>query len=118
MDGVGLGVHRRWDTSGSGSQYSFRTSVSSVAEISTEVGVEVSPPPPAAAAAAADKVFVAVAADVKYGKSALQWALQNLAKDGAKVVIAHVHCPAQMIPMSKPPVLNHLFDDLRHRREI
>uniref|UniRef100_A0A0E0GAV4 RING-type E3 ubiquitin transferase n=1 Tax=Oryza nivara TaxID=4536 RepID=A0A0E0GAV4_ORYNI len=99
MDGVGLGVHRRWDTSGSGSQYSFRTSVSSVAEISTEVGVEVSPPPAAAAAAAADKVFVAVAADVKYGKSALQWALQNLAKDGAKVVIAHVHCPAQMIPM-------------------
>ncbi|KAF0915850.1 hypothetical protein E2562_039175 [Oryza meyeriana var. granulata] len=71
------------------------TSVSSVAEISSEVE-EASRP-----SAVADRVFVAVAADVKYGKSTLQWALQNLAKDGAKVVIAHVHCPAQMIPMSK-----------------
>ncbi|VAI59177.1 unnamed protein product [Triticum turgidum subsp. durum] len=42
-------AHRRWDTSGSGSRYSFRTS--------------------------------------------------NLAKDGAQVVVAHVHRPAQMIPM-------------------
>uniref|UniRef100_A0A0D9VJ79 RING-type E3 ubiquitin transferase n=1 Tax=Leersia perrieri TaxID=77586 RepID=A0A0D9VJ79_9ORYZ len=92
--GRGGGVHRRWDTSGSGSQYSFRTSVSSVAEISSEVE-EASPLAPAVD----DKVFVAVPADVKYGKSTLQWALQNLTKDGGKVVITHVHCPAQMIPM-------------------
>ncbi|XP_006647651.2 U-box domain-containing protein 33-like isoform X1 [Oryza brachyantha] len=96
MDGAVQAAHRRCDTLGSGSQYSFRTSVSSVAEIPSEVE-EVSPPPPPPAEE--DKVFVAVAADVKHGKSTLQWALQNLAKDGAKVVIAHVHSPAQMIPM-------------------
>ncbi|KAK1661535.1 hypothetical protein QYE76_049694 [Lolium multiflorum] len=49
--------------------------------------------------AAGDKVFVAVSEEVKRGKSAMVWALQNLAKDGAQFVIAHVHCPAQMIPM-------------------
>lgn len=86
------------DTSGSGSQYSVRMSVSSVAGISNEVEAEVGEASPAAAA---DKVFVALGADVKHGKSTLQWALQNLAKDGTKIVIAHVHRPAQMVPMSK-----------------
>jgi hypothetical protein len=59
-----------------------------------------------ASQAAEDKVFVAVAEELKRGKSALQWALQNLATDGAQVVVAHVHCPAQMIPMSKQPSLS------------
>ncbi|KAF0896415.1 hypothetical protein E2562_024290 [Oryza meyeriana var. granulata] len=60
---------------------------------SSEVEVEEAGP------AAVDKVFVAVPADVKHGESTLQWTLQNLAKDGTKVVIAHVHCPAQIIPI-------------------
>lgn len=91
-------AHRRWDTSGSGSRYSFRTSVSSLADIGGEI-VEVDQA--GGELEAADRVFVAVPGEVKHGKSALQWALQNLAKDGAQVVVAHVHRPAQMIPMSK-----------------
>jgi hypothetical protein len=59
--------------------------------------------------AAGGKVFVAVSEEVKRGKSAMVWALQNLAKDGAQFVIAHVHCPAQMIPMSKPSVFGLFF---------
>lgn len=94
-------AYRRWDTSGS-SQYSFRTSVSSVADIGGEI-VEVSQAGgeivEEASQAAEDKVFVAVDEEFKRGKSTLQWALQNLAKDGAQVVVAHVHRPAQMIPM-------------------
>ncbi|XBI47668.1 U-box domain-containing protein 33-like [Triticum dicoccoides] len=89
-------AHRRWDTSGSGSRYSFRTSVSSLADIGGEI-VEVDQA--GGELEAADRVFVAVPGEVKHGKSALQWALQNLAKDGAQVVVAHVHRPAQMIPM-------------------
>uniref|UniRef100_M8BZ00 UspA domain-containing protein n=1 Tax=Aegilops tauschii TaxID=37682 RepID=M8BZ00_AEGTA len=86
-------AHRRWDTSGSGSRYSFRTSVSSLADFGGEI-VEAE-----ARRAAVDRVFVAVPGEVKHGRSALQWALHNLAKDGAQVVVAHVHRPAQMIPM-------------------
>lgn len=105
MEAVASGAaHRRWDTSGSGSRYSFRTSVSSLADIGGEI-VEVDRAggelEAEARRAAADRVFVAVPGEVKHGKSALQWALQNLAKDGAQVVVAHVHRPAQMIPMSK-----------------
>ncbi|CAL5020436.1 unnamed protein product [Urochloa decumbens] len=82
------GAHRRWSTS-SQSQYSFRTSVSSLSEVE-----EASPPAPVE-----DRVFVAVPEDVKHGKSTLLWALENPAKGCAGVVVAHVHCPAQMIPM-------------------
>ncbi|CAM0944662.1 unnamed protein product [Alopecurus aequalis] len=92
---------RRWDTSGSGSQYSFRTSVSSLTDMGDEI-VELSRAggeAVEATLAAEDRVFVAVDEEFKRGKSALQWALQNLAKDGARVVVAHVHRPAQMIPM-------------------
>ncbi|XP_062222517.1 U-box domain-containing protein 33-like [Phragmites australis] len=84
MEGAGGAAHRRWDTS---SQYSFRTSVSSHGEVE-----EASPPP-------VERVFVAVPEDIRHGKSTMLWAVENLAKDGAGVVIAHVHCPAQMIPM-------------------
>jgi hypothetical protein len=46
-----------------------------------------------------DKIFVAVPEELKHGKSTLLWALQNLARDSSRsrIVIAHVHIPAQMI---------------------
>ena len=95
MQGAGGAAHRRWDTSSS-SQYSFRTSVSSAADITAGDEVEEASPPPVEG-----RVFVAVPEEVRHGKSTLLWALENLANDGAGIVIAHVHCPAQMIPMSK-----------------
>ncbi|KAF8765442.1 hypothetical protein HU200_008587 [Digitaria exilis] len=93
MEGAGGGAHTRGHTSSS-SQYSFRTSVSSAAEIVGVEEVEEASPP-----TVEERVFVAVPEEVRHGKSTLLWALENLAKDGARVVIAHVHCPAQMIPM-------------------
>jgi len=106
MEGAGSAAHRRWDTSSS-SQYSFRTSVSSAAEITGGDEMEARPPAPPVD----NRVFVAVPEDVKHGKSTLMWALENLAKDGSGsgVVIAHVHCPAQMIPMSKTSLIPALF---------
>ena len=102
MEGAGSAAHRRWGTSSS-SQYSFRTSVSSAAEITGGDEMEARPPAPPVD----NRVFVAVPEDVKHGKSTLLWALENLAKDGSGsgVVIAHVHCPAQMIPMSKTSLI-------------
>ncbi|PVH32417.1 hypothetical protein PAHAL_9G395000 [Panicum hallii] len=48
-----------------------------------------------------EKVFVAVPEQHKSGRSLLAWALRHVAAvDGAAVVVAHVHAPAQMIPMS------------------
>jgi len=47
------------------------------------------------------KVFVAVPEQHKSGRSLLAWALRHVAAvAGAAVVVAHVHAPAQMIPMS------------------
>ncbi|KAJ1280322.1 hypothetical protein BS78_04G223200 [Paspalum vaginatum] len=94
MESAAAVAYRRWDTSLS-SQYSFRTSVSSAGDIISVAGEEVSPTP------VEDRVFVAVPEELKYGKNTLLWALENLANDGdaVVVVIAHVHCPAQMIPM-------------------
>ncbi|KAJ3706768.1 hypothetical protein LUZ61_010473 [Rhynchospora tenuis] len=43
------------------------------------------------------KVYVAVSEDFKAGRSVLVWAIQNLHRD-SKIVLAHVHVPAQMIP--------------------
>uniref|UniRef100_A0A0D9XM60 RING-type E3 ubiquitin transferase n=1 Tax=Leersia perrieri TaxID=77586 RepID=A0A0D9XM60_9ORYZ len=56
----------------------------------------------AAAAANNNRVFVALPAQHKSGKSTLSWALRHLADvaPAAAVVVAHVHSPAQMIPMS------------------
>ncbi|CAL4886200.1 unnamed protein product [Urochloa decumbens] len=45
-----------------------------------------------------DRVFVAV--DEENGSSALLWALRNLAMEGTMVAVAHVHCPAQSIPVN------------------
>ena len=48
-----------------------------------------------------EKVFVAVPEQHKSGKSLLAWTLRHVgAVAGAFVVVAHVHAPAQMIPMS------------------
>lgn len=48
-----------------------------------------------------EKVFVAVPAQHKSGRTLLAWALRHVAAvAGAAVVVAHVHVPAQMIPMS------------------
>jgi len=48
-----------------------------------------------------EKVFVAVPEQHKSGRSLLAWALRHVAAvGGAAVVVAHVHAPAQMIPMS------------------
>uniref|UniRef100_A0A0D9VJ83 RING-type E3 ubiquitin transferase n=1 Tax=Leersia perrieri TaxID=77586 RepID=A0A0D9VJ83_9ORYZ len=44
-----------------------------------------------------EKVFVAVKDDVEHGRSTFLWALQNLATDGSKIVVVHVHTPAQAI---------------------
>jgi len=78
--------------------------VSSAAEITggDEIMDAILPAPPVE-----NRVFVAVPEDVKHGKNTLLWALENLAKDGSGsgVVIAHVHCPAQMIPMSKASLI-------------
>ncbi|WVZ74298.1 hypothetical protein U9M48_022499 [Paspalum notatum var. saurae] len=97
MEIAGGAAYRRWDTSLS-SQYSFMTSVSSAADIISVAGDEVEEASPSPVA---DRVFVAVPEEFKYGKNTLLWALENLAKDGGAVVvvIVHVHCPAQMIPM-------------------
>jgi hypothetical protein len=47
-----------------------------------------------------DKVFMAVIEE--NGRHTLLWALQNLVKDGATIVLAHVHCPSQVaIPTGK-----------------
>jgi len=106
MQSPGGAAPRRWDTSSS-SQYSFRTSVSSAADITAGDEVEEASPPPVEG-----RVFVAVPEEVRHGKSTLLWALESLAKDGAGVVIAHVHCPAQMIPMSKLSLILVLFGRL------
>ncbi|KAL6911795.1 hypothetical protein ACP4OV_000600 [Aristida adscensionis] len=58
---------------------------------------EHSPPP----ADPDDRVFVALPEEVSDGESTLLWALQNLAIDGSKIVIAHVHSPAQPISMMR-----------------
>jgi hypothetical protein len=101
MEGAGGAALRGWD--------SFRTSVSTAADIDDSATEDVEETTQTSPRLVDDRVFVAVPEDVRHGKSTLLWALENLAKDGARVVIAHVHCPAQMIPMSKTPSPLQLF---------
>ncbi|RRT79097.1 hypothetical protein B296_00017488 [Ensete ventricosum] len=51
-----------------------------------------------------EKVYVAVPAEYKAGKSAFFWAIQSTSRDQT-IVLAHVHTPAQLIPMRMPPSL-------------
>ncbi|CAM0148463.1 unnamed protein product [Urochloa decumbens] len=81
-------------------QQSFRTAVSRFAG-STGEAVE-SPP-----VVVEDKIFVAVPEEFKHGKSTLLWVLQNLAKDRSRIVIAHVHIPAQMITMELGAIVHY-----------
>ncbi|KAL6642740.1 hypothetical protein ACP70R_020921 [Stipagrostis hirtigluma subsp. patula] len=61
---------------------------------------EISSPEETAAGAEEEKVFVALPEQHKNGKHTLAWALRHVAPmAGAAVVVAHVHAPAQMIPM-------------------
>ncbi|KAK3154848.1 hypothetical protein QOZ80_2BG0195840 [Eleusine coracana subsp. coracana] len=53
------------------------------------------------AADAEDKVFVALPENFSDGESTLLWALHNLATDGCKIMIAHVHSPAQAIVLMR-----------------
>lgn len=46
-----------------------------------------------------EKIYIAVKKELKEGKSTLLWLLQNANKENkVKIVITHVHIPAQMIP--------------------
>ena len=47
-----------------------------------------------------ERVYVAVGKEYKESKETVIWVLQNISKD-KKVVLVHVHRPAQMIPMSE-----------------
>lgn len=54
-----------------------------------------------APAAEEEKVYVAVGEEFKTGKTNLSWVLRCTSRD-AKIVITHVHRPAQMINMRMP----------------
>jgi hypothetical protein len=56
-----------------------------------------------------DKVFVALPEEFNDGESTLLWALHNLATDGCKIVIAHVHRPTPAITMSNFLPLSNVF---------
>ncbi|WOL06078.1 U-box domain-containing protein 33-like [Canna indica] len=45
-----------------------------------------------------EKIYVAVPAEFKHGRSVLYWAIQNTTRDRT-IVLAHVHVPAQLIPL-------------------
>ncbi|KAJ3689820.1 hypothetical protein LUZ61_018984 [Rhynchospora tenuis] len=45
------------------------------------------------------KVYVALPEKSKEGKYILSWVLNNFSNDSIKIIITHVHIPAQMIPM-------------------
>ena len=90
MENAGIG--RGQTTPESAHQHSSRTAASKFA-CNTGEAAESQP------VAVEDKIFVAVPEELKHGKSNLVWALQNLARDASRsrIVIAHVHVPAQMI---------------------
>jgi calcineurin-like phosphoesterase len=48
--------------------------------------------------AAPEKVFVALPAEAKSGRSTLSWALGHFR--ATAIVVTHVHVPPQMIPVS------------------
>ncbi|XP_017697851.2 U-box domain-containing protein 33-like [Phoenix dactylifera] len=52
-----------------------------------------------AAAEEEEKVYVAVGKEGKEGKANLNWVLENISRKKIKIVIVHIHRPAQKIPM-------------------
>jgi hypothetical protein len=72
------------------------SSAGSLEDAGDELDEQQSPP-----ADAEDKVFVALPEEVSDGRSTLLWALHNLMEDGSKLVIVHVHSPAQEIAKGK-----------------
>lgn len=73
---------------------SFGSVSSTVSSGLTEIGEEAVPPP----TAVEEKLYVAVAAELKAGKATLFWAIQNTTRDQT-IVLAHVLVPAKLIPM-------------------
>lgn len=63
-----------------------------------------------------DKIYVAVAKDVKESKSTVIWTVQH--SGGKKVCIIHVHQPAQMIPLSKSATNICILACTRHTRVL
>jgi hypothetical protein len=62
------------------------------------------------AVAEEEKVFVVVPAEPRAGRSTVSWALTHLCGGGATtVVVAHVHVPPQMIPVSTFSPSSHVF---------
>ncbi|KAG1361326.1 hypothetical protein COCNU_09G007890 [Cocos nucifera] len=75
---------------------SVKSSGSSRSTVLTEI--EEKPAVEEAAVEEEDKVYVAVGKEVKEGKANLLWVLENISR-GEKIVIVHIHRPAQKIPM-------------------
>ncbi|GJM86385.1 hypothetical protein PR202_ga02239 [Eleusine coracana subsp. coracana] len=92
MEGDG-GAHEEWEAMWS-AQCSPASSEGFLQDAGDELEEEQT-----VAADAEDKVFVALPENFSEGESTLLWALHNLATDGCKIVIAHVHSPAQATAM-------------------
>ncbi|WOL18955.1 hypothetical protein Cni_G27752 [Canna indica] len=82
-----------WEQGRSSSASRLSSSRGSLREIVEEPAES----PAAAAAAQEEKLYVAVAKDMKEGKANFLWALQKSSKD-EMIVVLHVHRPAQRIP--------------------
>ena len=85
--------HEEWEPLWSARGSPATSSAGSLA-VADELDEQQSPP----AGGGSMMVFVAVPEEVSDGMSTLLWALHNLVRDGSKVVIAHVHSPAQRKP--------------------
>ncbi|KAK3158674.1 hypothetical protein QOZ80_2AG0140170 [Eleusine coracana subsp. coracana] len=94
MEGDG-GAHEEWEAMWS-AQCSPASSEGFLQDAGDELEEEQT-----VAADAEDKVFVALPENFSEGESTLLWALHNLATDGCKIVIAHVHSPAQATAMMR-----------------
>jgi hypothetical protein len=53
-----------------------------------------------------EKIYVALPERWKDGRNTLSWVLNNFSNNDAKIIVAHVHVPAQLIPMSKHSMLS------------
>jgi hypothetical protein len=90
MEGDG-GAHEEWEPLWSARCSSASSEEDSPQDVSDELQEQSN---------AEDMVFVALPEKFSDGESTLLWALHNLATDGCKIVIAHVHRPTPAIAMS------------------